>query len=76
MDATPQVQAQAQAQVQGAGAGEPFFVAPDTLTSGNPKPTARMPHASEESIIPHGFFGTWEVLQPTLKRFVIHEPNA
>jgi uncharacterized protein len=30
----------------------------------------------DEFVIPRGFLGTWEVLQPTLKRFVIHEPDA
>jgi uncharacterized protein len=30
----------------------------------------------DEFVIPRGFNGTWEVLQPTLKRFVIHEPDA
>jgi uncharacterized cupin superfamily protein len=30
----------------------------------------------DEFVIPRGFAGTWEVLQPTLKRFVIHEPDA
>jgi uncharacterized cupin superfamily protein len=27
-------------------------------------------------VIPRGFVGTWEVVEPTLKRFVIHEPGA
>ena len=26
-------------------------------------------------VIPRGFVGTWEVVEPTLKRFVIHEPE-
>jgi uncharacterized cupin superfamily protein len=30
----------------------------------------------DEFIIPRGFVGTWEVVEPTLKRFVIHEPDA
>ena len=30
----------------------------------------------DEFVIPRGFVGTWEVLQPTLKRFVIHETDA
>ena len=30
----------------------------------------------DEFVIPRGFVGTWEVLQPTRKRFVIHEPEA
>ena len=30
----------------------------------------------DEFVIPRGFVGTWEVLQPTLKRFVIYEPDA
>lgn len=30
----------------------------------------------DEFVIPRGFVGTWEVRQPTLKRFVIHEPDA
>ena len=30
----------------------------------------------DEFVIPRGFGGTWEVLQPTLKRFVIHETDA
>lgn len=27
----------------------------------------------DEFVIPRGFVGTWEVLQPTRKRFVMHE---
>lgn len=30
----------------------------------------------DEFVIPRGFRGTWEVVEPTLKRFVIHEPAA
>jgi len=30
----------------------------------------------DEFVIPRGFVGTWEVLQPTRKRFVMHEPDA
>jgi len=30
----------------------------------------------DEFVIPRGFVGTWDVLQPTLKRFVIYEPDA
>ena len=30
--------------------------------------------AGDEFTIPAGFVGTWRVLEPTLKRFVIHEP--
>jgi uncharacterized cupin superfamily protein len=70
-----------------AGAGESCLVAPEKLIAGNPKQTAWVQHASadgpavnvrpgDELIIPRGFVGTWEVLQPTLKRFVIHEPDA
>jgi uncharacterized cupin superfamily protein len=29
----------------------------------------------DEFVIPRGFVGTWEVVQPTLKRFVIHDPG-
>jgi uncharacterized cupin superfamily protein len=29
----------------------------------------------DECIIPPGFSGTWEVLEPTRKRFVIYEPG-
>ncbi|OPZ13267.1 MAG: hypothetical protein BWZ07_00711 [Alphaproteobacteria bacterium ADurb.BinA280] len=29
--------------------------------------------AGESVVIPRGFVGTWEVLQPTTKRFVIYE---
>jgi uncharacterized cupin superfamily protein len=32
--------------------------------------------AGDEFVIPRGFVGTWEVVEPTLKRFVIHEPGA
>ena len=32
--------------------------------------------AGDALVIPRGFVGTWEVLQPTLKHFVIHEPDA
>jgi hypothetical protein len=31
--------------------------------------------AGDEFVIPRGFVGTWEVVEPTLKRFVIHEPG-
>ena len=31
---------------------------------------------TDEVELPRGFVGTWEVLQPTLKRFVIHETDA
>ncbi|HTV79305.1 MAG TPA: cupin domain-containing protein [Steroidobacteraceae bacterium] len=31
--------------------------------------------AGEEFVIPAGFEGTWEVVQPTRKRFVIYEPG-
>jgi uncharacterized cupin superfamily protein len=30
----------------------------------------------DEFVIPRGFVGIWEVVEPTLKRFVIHEPGA
>jgi uncharacterized cupin superfamily protein len=30
----------------------------------------------DEFVIPRGFVGTWEVVEPTLKRFVMHEPDA
>ena len=29
--------------------------------------------AGDEFVIPAGFVGTWEVLEPTTKRFVIYE---
>lgn len=29
----------------------------------------------DEFVIPRGFVGSWEVVEPTLKRFVIHEPG-
>jgi uncharacterized cupin superfamily protein len=32
--------------------------------------------SGDEFVIPRGFVGTWEVVEPTLKRFVIHEPGA
>ena len=32
--------------------------------------------AGEEFVIPAGFVGTWEVLEPTRKRFVIYEPGT
>jgi uncharacterized cupin superfamily protein len=32
--------------------------------------------AGDEFTIPAGFSGTWRVVEPTLKRFVIHERNA
>lgn len=32
--------------------------------------------AGDEFVIPRGFVGTWQVVEPTLKRFVIHEPGA
>jgi uncharacterized cupin superfamily protein len=30
----------------------------------------------DECVIPAGFSGTWEVLEPTRKRFVIYEPPS
>ena len=30
-------------------------------------------NAGDEFVIPAGFVGTWQVVQPTLKRFVIYE---
>lgn len=30
--------------------------------------------AGDRFVVPHGFVGTWEVVEPTTKRFVIHEP--
>ncbi len=30
----------------------------------------------EEFVIPGGFVGTWEVVEPTRKRFVIYEPGT
>jgi len=38
---------------------------------GGPAVTLR---PGDDLIIPRGFVGTWEVVEPTLKRFVIHEP--
>ena len=32
--------------------------------------------AGEEFVIPSGFVGTWEVVEPTRKRFVIYEPGT
>jgi uncharacterized protein len=32
--------------------------------------------AGEEFVIPAGFSGTWEVVEPTRKRFVIYEPGS
>lgn len=32
--------------------------------------------AGESMVIPRGFRGTWEVLEPTRKTFVIYEPEA
>ena len=32
--------------------------------------------AGDEFVIPAGFRGTWEVLEPTRKHFVIHDPGA
>ncbi len=31
--------------------------------------------AGMEFIVPRGFVGTWRVVEPTRKRFVIHEPT-
>lgn len=33
-------------------------------------------HAGDEFVIPRGFQGTWEVVEPTRKRFVIYEAGA
>jgi uncharacterized cupin superfamily protein len=32
--------------------------------------------AGEEFVIPSGFVGTWDVVEPTRKRFVIYEPGT
>jgi uncharacterized cupin superfamily protein len=32
--------------------------------------------AGEEFVIPAGFVGSWEVVEPTRKRFVIYEPGT
>jgi uncharacterized protein len=32
--------------------------------------------AGDEFVIPAGFSGTWEVIEPTRKRFVIYEPGT
>ena len=32
--------------------------------------------AGDSFVVPRGFVGTWEVLETTTKRFVIHEPAA
>lgn len=32
--------------------------------------------AGESFTVPRGFVGTWEVLQPSRKRFVVYEPGA
>jgi hypothetical protein len=32
--------------------------------------------AGAEFVIPSGFVGTWEVVEPTRKRFVIYEPGT
>ncbi len=32
--------------------------------------------AGDSFVVPRGFIGTWEVLETTTKRFVIHEPAA
>jgi uncharacterized protein len=32
--------------------------------------------AGEQFVIPAGFVGTWEVVEPTRKRFVIYEPGT
>ncbi len=38
--------------------------------------TAVTVRAGEEFVIPAGFSGTWEVVEPTRKRFVIYEPGT
>jgi uncharacterized cupin superfamily protein len=38
--------------------------------------TAVTVRAGEEFVIPAGFSGTWEVVEPTRKRFVIYEARA
>ncbi len=38
--------------------------------------TAVIVRAGEEFVIPAGFIGTWEVVEPTRKRFVIYESGA
>jgi uncharacterized protein len=37
--------------------------------------TAQEFSAGMEFIVPCGFAGSWRVVEPTRKRFVIHEPN-
>ncbi len=38
--------------------------------------TAATVVAGDEFVIPKGFAGTWEVVKPTRKRFVIYEPGT
>jgi hypothetical protein len=38
--------------------------------------TAVTVRAGDEFVIPAGFSGTWEVIEPTRKRFVIYEPGT
>ncbi len=38
--------------------------------------TAVTVKAGDEFVIPRGFAGTWEVVEPTRKRFVIYEPGT
>jgi uncharacterized cupin superfamily protein len=38
--------------------------------------TALTVRAGEEFVIPAGFVGTWEVVEPTRKQFVIYEPGT
>jgi uncharacterized cupin superfamily protein len=38
--------------------------------------TAVTVRAGEQFVIPAGFAGTWEVIEPTRKRFVIYEPET
>jgi uncharacterized protein len=38
--------------------------------------TALTVRAGDEFVIPAGFSGTWEVVEPTRKRFVIYEPGT
>ncbi len=32
--------------------------------------------AGDRFVVPRGFVGTWELVEPTTKRFVIYEPGG
>lgn len=51
---------------------EEYFLPRDRLIAGNATTVA----AGDSLVVPRGFVGTWEVVEPTSKTYVIYEPGA